>query len=292
MLAEGFDGEAGLDQGGHHLADAVIPLIRLAVLERRLLRGVIRGVVNAQRAAVEVGIAHDELVGLLLIERLHERVDFVDVEQPAGAQKARRHAGPAGNVGQPAERPDVHVDDVELLVERVGRVVELGLDEVRVVGQTGLLGQLARLGDRRRGEVEAHDRRAFARPGERVHSEMALQVQQRLAGDRTDRLAIKIEQRRLAREKAIDAVELGGGVDGDRLIPAVAIGGAVFVERHRQAGGSIAPKPARSRITSGSTTEPSDCWPLSSSAAIVRGSASPLPLRVWTKRAPLASGGR
>ena len=121
---------------------------------------------------------------------------------------------------------------------------------------------------------------------------MALQVQQRLAGDRTDRLAIKIEQRRLAREKAIDAVKLGGGVDRDGLIPTVAIGGAVIVERHRQAGGSIAPKPARSRITSGSTTEPSDCWPLSSSAAIVRGSASPLPLSVWTKRAPLASGGR
>ena len=51
--------------------------------------------------------------------------------RPPGRRSARHDLGPAADVGQPAERPDARVDEVEALrPERLGRAVEIGLDEL------------------------------------------------------------------------------------------------------------------------------------------------------------------
>ena len=120
---------------------------------------------------------------------------------------------------------------------------------------------------------------------------MALEVQQRLAGDIADLFAVQVEQGRLAGEEAVDTVEIGGGVDVDHLVPAGAVGGEVlFAAAHGD--GSIVAKPQRAWSTFGRITLPSDCWPFSMRAAMVRGRARALPLRVWTKRVPEPVSGR
>ena len=50
--------------------------------------------------------------------------------------------------------------------------------------------------------------------------------------------------------------------------------------------------PRYGRSGSGTTTDPSGCWWVSSSAAIVRGSARPDPLRVWTSSGFAPARGR
>ena len=106
---------------------------------------------------------------------------FADVEAPAGLDEPRDDPGPAAGVRQPVERADARVDDVELLVEEGGGVVELADDEARVDAE--LAGDLAGGGDGRLREVEPGDACAQHRPGERVHAEVAVQVEQRFALD-------------------------------------------------------------------------------------------------------------
>ena len=51
--------------------------------------------------------------------------------RPPGRSRLGDDLGPAADVGQPAERADAGVDEIEALAaERIGRAVEIGLDEV------------------------------------------------------------------------------------------------------------------------------------------------------------------
>ena len=74
-------------------------------------------------------------------------------------------------------------------------------------------------------EVDAGDRRAEARPRERVQPEVALQVEEGLTLDAADLLAFVIHQadRLAAVPEGIDVVELRPDVDLGPRVPNVAI---------------------------------------------------------------------
>ena len=111
-----------------------------------------------------------------------------DEERAAGREEVGHDRRPAADVGQPAQHAPRRVDDVEVAVE-VGRAGRRGSS--RRTGRRGSRGPSAsRRGqlDRGRREVGARDPRPEARPREGVDPEVALQVEQRLAGDVADHL--------------------------------------------------------------------------------------------------------
>ncbi len=100
---------------------------------------------------------------------------LTDEEASAGAEQVGDDLTPAVDVGQPAERADPGVDEVEpASLERLGRRVELGDDELRL--HAGSFGEEPRLLDRRLGEVEAGHARAETGERDRVRSDVALEV--------------------------------------------------------------------------------------------------------------------
>src|SRR6185312_2857209 len=173
------------------------------------------GIPFARLFGFEVRVLDDELaVVALIVERAAHGMAVVDVEEASGPNEGGGDAGPAPNIGQPAERTDGGVNDVELLVQHLLRVVDVRLYETGV-GDADLFSERACLFDGRFGEVEAGDGGAKARPVERVHAEVALEVKQRLAADVSDFGQFGWAERLLAAEEAGHVVGLGGGVDGD-----------------------------------------------------------------------------
>src|ERR1700731_797526 len=104
------------------------------------------------------------------------------------------------------------------------RIVDIGADELRREPRCG--GQLPRLLDRRRREIEPGDDRALTGEGQRVEPEMALQMDHPLAGDIAKLAALDRMQRLPLPEKSLDRVEAGAvaAVDRHPLVPVAPVG--------------------------------------------------------------------
>ena len=99
--------------------------------------------------------------------------------------------------------------------------MDVGLDEGDALGETGALGETACRGDRGIGEVDA-DRAACTQsnPGQRVHAEVTLQVEQALAGEVAHRRAFDLAKRAASADKTLHVVELAADVNRRHLVPA------------------------------------------------------------------------
>ena len=154
---------------------------------------------------------------------------LADEQASAGPQEVGDDLTPTVDVGQPAERADARVDEVEATApERLGRLVELGDDELRV--DPGSLGQKPRLLDRRLGEVEPRHACAKAGEGDGVRPDVALEVHAVEPRDVAE--AGEVEAHDAAQELGIlrearDRVVGRRDVGGDALVPV----GAVDVDR-------------------------------------------------------------
>ena len=81
---------------------------------------------------------------------------------------------------------DEHDIEAGRLRDRRRRVVKIGEDEMSPVGQTQLTGQSLSGGDRIRGKIQADGIGAALREFQGVGAEMALKVQDTLAGNRPE----------------------------------------------------------------------------------------------------------
>jgi hypothetical protein len=149
-------------------------------------------------------------------------VKLGQVEEAARDEERGDHRRPSRQVGEPVERAETRVDDVEpLALEGVGGGIDVGGDKPAV--EVGVRREGVGGFDPGGGEVEADDRRAAARPGERVEAEVALEVDKALARDVADLLDRERVQRAPSGPEALDVVEAAGGMDRDALVPPGAI---------------------------------------------------------------------
>ena len=181
----------------------------------------------------QYGVLQPQLAGLdaLVLEDLEDRVDLRDVEPAAGLDEPGDDPCPAADVGQPAEDAARRVDDVELVPETDRQLVHVRLDEARV--EPEVRRQLARERDRGRREVDAGDLRAEPRPRQRVEPEMALQVEQRLAGHVAEGRDLVGLDPDAALAEAGDVVEVALGVQLRPRVPQALVGGERRLEVDR-----------------------------------------------------------
>ena len=92
-------------------------------------------------------------------------------------------------------------------------------------------GELGSERDRALREVDASDASSESRPGQRVHSEMALKMKEALVSDVADRLEFFGSKADPASAEPVEVVELGNLMDGCPLVPKSAIGGDCVVHR-------------------------------------------------------------
>ena len=111
-------------------------------------------------------------------------MDLGHVEEPTGLDEVGHHSCPAGDVRQPAEDAVRGVDDIELAVQLGRQVIQVGDHEGCRNPELGRQGPRGR--DALRTEVGTRHDRSHAGPGEAVQAEVALQVEERLALDRSD----------------------------------------------------------------------------------------------------------
>jgi hypothetical protein len=135
-------------------------------------------------------------------------------------------AHPAVAVADPAQHADRRVGEVEAAVQRLRERGRVGLDELEP--GVAAVRELARLGQRGRGEVDAGDARAAARERDRVVRDVALDVDDVEARDVADRLAqrrvLLAAQGRSAgdqpRAVVVGVLAMGGG----ERVPVAAVG--------------------------------------------------------------------
>jgi hypothetical protein len=145
-------------------------------------------------------------------------VKLGQVEKPATDEERGDHGRPPPQVREPVERAEAGVDDVEpLAVEGIRGGVDVGGDKPGV--EAGLRSERVGGFDAGSGEVEADDRRAAARPGERVEAEVALEVDEALARDVPRLLDLERVERAPPGPEALDVVEAAGSVNRDALVP-------------------------------------------------------------------------
>lgn len=182
MLVEQLDDQAGAEDGGQHVAEGVLPLDARRVLEPGALVGVGALVVPAERPAVEVPVLDR---ARLPAEDVGDGVELRQVEPSAGTQQVADQLGPAGQVGEPDQRAEAGVGDVEgATAERAARVVDVGLHELGI--QARLRGDPAGGRDGLAREVEPGDPGAPPRPGQGVEAEVALEVDEVEPVDRAE----------------------------------------------------------------------------------------------------------
>ena len=219
MLVQERDPQAGAQQRRDDLAEAVDPLD--AAVRRRLGLEVRVGalVLEDERLVVEVRVRDGQLV---IGERVGQGMELDEVEASVRREQRADHVRPALDVGQPVERAEAGVDDVEATpAERARRVVDVGVDEVGL--ETGAACDVACRLDRGRREVQPRDPCALTGPGERVQAEMALQVQERRARDAGQLALLEGAQGRAAGEEPVDVVEVAAHVDRHALVPQRAV---------------------------------------------------------------------
>src|ERR1035438_4867644 len=143
------------------------------------------------------------------------RVD--DVETPVGLQESAGHASPLLQIGEPAEDPVGHEDNVEALGQPVVQSVDVRLYESRV--DSSFLGQRAGQTNRFGGKVDPGHDRATPGPRQRVESKVTLKVQEGLAGNVSQFLAFHPVEPASAGLEIIDAVDVVSRMNARHLIP-------------------------------------------------------------------------
>ncbi len=159
----------------------------------------------------------------LVLEDVHHRMGFGHEEDPVRCDVPRDHVRPGPDVGQPVERSPRGIDDVEHAVEVGRQRVQVRQDEAGL-GVAELVGEPCGELDRRGRDVGAGNDRAEPRPRQGVDPEVALQVEQRLAGDITDQLDLVGSKAHAARPECREVVEVARGVDRRPGIPKRSIG--------------------------------------------------------------------
>ncbi len=195
----------GIEQRGDDLAQPVVPLMGQVVGEDRIGLDIRAGLVEDQRLRpLEVGVLqHEQVVVPAVGGGPQHRMALAHEQPPAGPQQARHHPGPAGDVGQPAQRADPRVHEVEGLRAQDGdRVIHLGFDETDV--GAGQFGDPARLRERGVGEVQPGHVGAEAGQRDGVGADVALQVDAAQPADVTQQR--QVEPHHIAEE---------GGVGGE-----------------------------------------------------------------------------
>ncbi len=175
MLLETLEVQALPQDGGDDLGQAVVPGVGPGRRRGEGAVGVgVARIVHLRLELLEVGARGDELVRA---QGVGQRVHVVKEQTSTPAHQGGRHRGPALDTGEPRQRPEADVDDVEGgSPEGVNGVVDVRAHEGRPVLEAGPPGQGARLVDGGLGEVEARHARAGAGPRQGVEPEVALQV--------------------------------------------------------------------------------------------------------------------
>jgi hypothetical protein len=102
-------------------------------------------------------------------------VAFPDEQPPARTQERAHHAGPTPHIGQPTQRSDAGVDEIEAFAaEHLDGAVQVGLDELDRLPTVER--QLPGDGERRGREVEPRHPCAEARQRDGVRADVALEV--------------------------------------------------------------------------------------------------------------------
>ena len=183
-LVQALDRQPRLGQRGDDLAERVVPL----VLHRRRDVGVGVGVAAAAVDLVGVGLGAVEVgVARRRAAPRSRRPGRTGTGGTRRCRRCRRGRGSRRSGAPSASRSGSQQStphEVKTMSKRPSstrrQLVEVGLDEGR--RQAALGRQAARQGDRPAREVDAGDGRPQARPRQRVEAEVALQVQQALAG--------------------------------------------------------------------------------------------------------------
>ena len=111
-----------------------------------------------------------------------------EIQRAAGAQHRRDDFGPRPDVRQPADRSPGHENQIETV--RLGngdrRIINIGFDEARPIGEARFPAQGRRAAAMAgRGKIDADDFGGAAlQQHQAVRSEMALQMQNPLSGER------------------------------------------------------------------------------------------------------------
>jgi hypothetical protein len=175
--------QTGTPQGGDDLAKTVVPLPRFGLGEHGI--GVhirLGGVESHWIRVLEVRVAERDRIGALLVDGPQHGVALAQEKPAAGPQQCRHHLGPARDIGQPHQRPDAGVHQIESpWVENACGPVDIGLDVVD--GESGAGSNPLSDGNRRGGEVQP--RHSCPEPSQRqcVRSDVTLQVDTTYAGD-------------------------------------------------------------------------------------------------------------
>jgi len=121
-----------------------------------------------------------------------------EIENPPGSSNAATVCAHATDRAANRSCPG-HIGDIEATSDGLTRGINIGADEFG--SEVGRLGQPPRLVDRDRREIEPGGDRAMARQDQRVEAEMALQVDNPLAGDHAELAIFDRVQRLLSGEK-------------------------------------------------------------------------------------------
>jgi len=232
VFGKGVDDEPSRGESREHLAQRMIPFVG----SRRCHVATVRvgvGAVVDKRIVLLFEVAVDHPLATF-VEAERQRVRVVEIKDASGDQKVRHHRTPGGDIGQPAERAQAHVDDVKALIrERAGCIVDIGADKGGSIGEPRAYSERRRFFNRCRGEVEAGDRRSNTSPAQRVHSEMALEVKKSLSRDVAD--SADLSRRRPGRvaKPALYVIEARLSMDGDAFVPVISIGTQPGIHRLR-----------------------------------------------------------
>ena len=219
VLVQELQLEAGGDDRAHHGAQAMVPFVRAVVHRLRIGAGVGAGGREHDRLVVEVGVLDREIV---VAEDVGERVELGQVEAAGGSDELGHHARPALDVGQPVERTEARVDDLEAAAaERFGGVVDVRLDELGV--QRAARREVAGGLDRGAGEVEPGDAGAQARPREGVLAEVALRMHEGATLHVRQLHQLERPQGGAAGDERLHVVQLARDMDRHALVPQLAI---------------------------------------------------------------------
>ena len=159
----------------------------------------------------------------VFFQHVERRMRVGEVELAARRQHGRNDLRPFLHIGQPANGAPGCEDEVERARRQVRSLIHGPLDEVRF--QAGLIGQAPGNLQRGAGKIESGDRRAAPYQAQRIPADMALQMQNALAGDVAEFGRFNLVQGVLAGTKPVQHVIAGGiaRMNGGALIPVPAV---------------------------------------------------------------------
>ena len=195
---------------------------------RRLVHVVVR-FVHHHRLAREVG--REEAGSPIgqqsgVIEDHCRGMRLGEVERAARLQKVGDDLRPATQVGQPRDRApsDEHHIECRRLGNCCRRVVQIGLNEARAIGEAHLAREPTGRSDRGRREIQSHDGRAALRQLQGVRAEMALKVEDMAPVDRPELRLFNRVQAAAPRAQAREIVTARAEMQRDLLVPMGAVG--------------------------------------------------------------------